>query len=249
MCYKISADYGRVEVARSLGSPNTEDLFGSTMNVCAKINSMASANGMVIGSELYYIVRGLLTTTTSANDSDHNFNFRRIGEYPITSSFENHLYPVYSVISTRNNNKNTLNLYEQIPKLKEQVQIQIQQEYAVANQQQQLKKDSDIPTISYKDNQQLQQKEAHNILLVDDEPDTLITYKAFLLTAGQGYNIDTFTDSQMALQQFAQISPSYYDLVVMDIRMPGLNGLQLYNRFKVINPDTKVLFVSDFDAA
>ena len=33
MCYKISADYGRVEVARSLGSPNTEDLFGSTMNV------------------------------------------------------------------------------------------------------------------------------------------------------------------------------------------------------------------------
>ena len=249
MCYKISADYGRVEVARSLGSPNTEDLFGSTMNICAKINSMASANGMVIGSELYYIVRGLLTTT-SANDSDHNFNFRRIGEYPITSNFEKHLYPVYSVISTRNNNKNTLNLYEQIPKLKEQVQIQIQQEYAVANQQQQLKKDSDIPTISYKDNQQqLQQKEAHNILLVDDEPDTLITYKAFLLTAGQGYNIDTFTDSQMALQQFAQISPSYYDLVVMDIRMPGLNGLQLYNRFKVINPDTKVLFVSDFDAA
>jgi DNA-binding response OmpR family regulator len=53
----------------------------------------------------------------------------------------------------------------------------------------------------------------------------------------------------MALQQFAQISPSYYDLVVMDIRMPGLNGLQLYNRFKAINPDTKVLFVSALDAA
>ncbi|MFL6379576.1 MAG: adenylate/guanylate cyclase domain-containing protein, partial [Nitrososphaeraceae archaeon] len=41
MHYKISADYGRVEVARSLSSPDTEDLFGSTMNVCAKINSMA----------------------------------------------------------------------------------------------------------------------------------------------------------------------------------------------------------------
>ena len=31
--------------------------------------------------------------------------------------------------------------------------------------------------------------------------------------------------------------------------MPGLNGLQLYNRFKAINPDTKVLFVSALDAA
>jgi hypothetical protein len=48
MYYKISADYGRVEVARSLSSPDTDDLFGSNMNVCAKINSMASANGMVI---------------------------------------------------------------------------------------------------------------------------------------------------------------------------------------------------------
>src|ERR687885_2419391 len=56
MHYKISADYGRVEVARSLSSPDTDDLFGSTMNVCAKINSMAPVNGMVIGSDLYYII-------------------------------------------------------------------------------------------------------------------------------------------------------------------------------------------------
>jgi len=55
--YKISADYGRVEVARSVSSPNTDDLFGSTMNVCAKINSMAPPNGMVVGSDLYYIAK------------------------------------------------------------------------------------------------------------------------------------------------------------------------------------------------
>ena len=57
MHYKISADYGRVEVARSLSSPDTDDLFGSTMNVCAKINSMAPVNGMVIGSDLYCITK------------------------------------------------------------------------------------------------------------------------------------------------------------------------------------------------
>ena len=45
------------------------------------------------------------------------------------------------------------------------------------------------------------------------------------------------------------INPSYYDLVVMDIRMPSLNGLQLYYRIKAINPDIKVLFVSALDVA
>jgi DNA-binding response OmpR family regulator len=69
------------------------------------------------------------------------------------------------------------------------------------------------------------------------------------LNAGQGYNTDAFTDSQKALQQFIQVNPSYYDLVVMDIRMPGLNGLHLYYRLKAINPDVKVLFVSALDVA
>ncbi len=35
--YKISADYDRVEVARSLSSPDTDDLFGSTMNICGEV--------------------------------------------------------------------------------------------------------------------------------------------------------------------------------------------------------------------
>jgi class 3 adenylate cyclase len=44
--YRISADYGRVEVATSTSS-RTQDLFGSPMNICAKINSMAEPNGLV----------------------------------------------------------------------------------------------------------------------------------------------------------------------------------------------------------
>ena len=70
------------------------------------------------------------------------------------------------------------------------------------------------------------------------------------MAAHEGYNVDAFTDSQKALQQFARVnSPSYYDLVVMDVRMPGLNGLQLYYRLKAISPDIKLLFVSALDAA
>lgn len=56
--YRISADYGEVSVARSLSSMN-EDLFGSAMNICSKINSKANPNGLVIGENLFKIVRGL----------------------------------------------------------------------------------------------------------------------------------------------------------------------------------------------
>ena len=242
--YKISADYGRVEVARSVSSPDTDDLFGSTMNVCAKINSMAPPNGMVVGSDLYYIAK------KSSSVFDNYYHFKPIGEYSIDASFT-HQYPVYSVQSKNSNN--TLNLDKQISKSKPVVQIQ----HEIINTiQQHLKKGLKLPGSSYNryqqqlpQQQQQQRKDGHNILLVDDEPDILLTYKTFLLAAPEGYNVDPFTDSQKALQQFAQVNPSYYDLIVMDIRMPGLNGLQLYYRLKAISPDIKVLFVSALDAA
>ena len=50
--YRISADYGRIEVAKSSIS-NSEDLFGSVVNVCSKINSIAPSNSFVIGADLY----------------------------------------------------------------------------------------------------------------------------------------------------------------------------------------------------
>lgn len=54
--YRISVDYGRVEVATSTSSKG-EDLFGSTVNICAKINSMAEPNGIVIGEDRYQIIK------------------------------------------------------------------------------------------------------------------------------------------------------------------------------------------------
>lgn len=71
-----------------------------------------------------------------------------------------------------------------------------------------------------------------NILLVDDEPGTLSRYKEFLLNI-EGYNVDAFRDSQKA-ENFAQVNPPCNDLVVMDIRIPGPNGLQVYYRSKAL---------------
>ena len=60
-----------------------------------------------------------------------------------------------------------------------------------------------------------------------------------------------FTDPQEALKHFVQLpDPScYYQLVLLDIRMPRLNGLQLFYRIKTISPNTKIMFCSALDIA
>lgn len=99
--------------------------------------------------------------------------------------------------------------------------------------------------------QQHQQKQEHiknnNIMIVDDEQDILFTYKAIL--AESGYKVKTFTDPYEALLHYAQGDPAYYKVIILDIRIPSLNGLQLYNRLKAINKDIKIVFISALDAA
>jgi class 3 adenylate cyclase len=96
--YRISADYGDVEFAKS-SSSQSDDLFGSTINLCAKINSKAPENGMVIGSELYQIVKSLNT-----------FTFEKIEGFFVGGESHYHAYIV------RNKEKRTiLNPFKHYP--------------------------------------------------------------------------------------------------------------------------------------
>jgi hypothetical protein len=53
--YRISAEYGKLERLKSASS-KIKDLFGSAMNICAKINLKAESNGLVIGHNLYELL-------------------------------------------------------------------------------------------------------------------------------------------------------------------------------------------------
>lgn len=85
-----------------------------------------------------------------------------------------------------------------------------------------------------------------SIMVVDDEPDVLLTYESFLSNAG--FNVSTFEEPYKALAEFTS-NPRLYDLIILDIRMENLNGLQLYQCMKAINPTSKLLFASALDAA
>jgi DNA-binding response OmpR family regulator len=107
---------------------------------------------------------------------------------------------------------------------------------------------SDYSELHPQQQQQVAEKSlTHNILIVEDEPDLIYTYKIML--QDEGYNVDTFTDPYAALKRYAEIDSSYYSLVLLDIRMPRLNGLQLYYRIKAINHNIKIIFVTALDAA
>jgi CheY-like chemotaxis protein len=85
------------------------------------------------------------------------------------------------------------------------------------------------------------------ILIVDDDTDILLTFKSYLEV--EGYKVDTFSNPENALKHFSQNDAHYYDLVLLDIRMPRLNGLQLFYRMKSIATDIKIIFLSALDAA
>jgi DNA-binding response OmpR family regulator len=79
-----------------------------------------------------------------------------------------------------------------------------------------------------------------NIIMVDDEPDVNITIKTALEDNGD-FQVNTFHDAESALFAF---KPGYYDLAILDIKMPGMNGFQLCRRLREIDKKLKICFLT-----
>lgn len=78
-----------------------------------------------------------------------------------------------------------------------------------------------------------------NILLVDDEPDLTFSIKEQLEDAG--FNVDIFNDSMHALENF---EPDFYDLVILDIVMPKMDGFDLYKELEKLDPRINPCFLT-----
>src|ERR687885_2830296 len=104
-------------------------------------------------------------------------------------------------------------------------------------------------TTRYRLNQKIQeeeQKELYNqtrrkrrILVVDDEPDVCMVYKIVLEDAG--FECIPYTDSVKALQGFKH---NYYDLILLDIKMPVLNGFELCKKIIELDITVHIIFIT-----
>ena len=207
--YRISADYGRVEIAKS-GNLDIDDLFGSTVNFCSKINLRASRNGIVIGSDLYRIIRSITQLEKSCRFEELDGYYSGVGRYS---------YPIYS-LSKRSQPVNVRNS-----------STQQEDDLVKKNAVERHRKPSKTP----------------NILLIDDEHDDLFVLEKFLTR--EGFGVKSFSNSREALEHFSRTNPSFYDLIISDIRMPEINGLELYLSLKAIKNDVKILFASAIELA
>jgi DNA-binding response OmpR family regulator len=80
------------------------------------------------------------------------------------------------------------------------------------------------------------------ILIVDDESDITSSFKFGL--EQHGFNVSTYNDPVLALSEF---EVGLYDLLIADIRMPGMSGLELYEKINQIDPRIEVCFITAFD--
>jgi CheY-like chemotaxis protein len=77
------------------------------------------------------------------------------------------------------------------------------------------------------------------ILLVDDEIDVNYTFETVL--EDNGFMVDSFDNPVLALNDF---KPDLYDLILLDIKMPAMDGFKLYEEMKKIDNQFKVCFLT-----
>ena len=81
------------------------------------------------------------------------------------------------------------------------------------------------------------------ILIVDDEADITLSFGLALEDSGL-FEVDAYNDPLVALSNYR---PNSYDLLLLDIKMPEMNGFELYDQIKKLDDKVKVCFISAHD--
>lgn len=82
----------------------------------------------------------------------------------------------------------------------------------------------------------------NRILVVDDEPDITLTFTKVL--EAEGFQVDSFDDPHLALSNF---SSGIYDIALIDIKMPQMNGFDLYRKLKNVDDNVQYCFMTAYE--
>lgn len=99
-----------------------------------------------------------------------------------------------------------------------------------------------LGTLPGLEKEQRQPPEKPRLLLVDDEADIIYVLKRALEL--KGFEVEAFSSSSRALEAFR---PNAYDLAILDVRMPGLSGIHLYQKLLNVDPSLPACFLSAFE--
>ena len=83
--------------------------------------------------------------------------------------------------------------------------------------------------------------------IVDDEIDIVNLFRD-ALSSIKGLSIFTFTDPITAFEHI-KMNKSKYAIVISDLRMPGINGMELVNKIKKVNPLVRTLLMTAFEVS
>jgi CheY-like chemotaxis protein len=221
--YKISLDYGVVDLALA-GDNYQLDIFGSAVNLCSKINSSSAHNEIIIGNNFYRILKSFPNIL-------NNYNFINNGEFKVT---ENIGYPTYNIkrrdhTLLENDDTNGTQSIMMEKKLNSSTEEDFKEN----------KNKKREGFFFHKKNKN------KRIIILDDDEDVLFTYRSFL--KDYDYHITCFTDPTLTLNYIKDLSEFNDLLLILDIRMKNLNGFQLHQQIKAIDPTIKILFVTGLD--
>jgi DNA-binding NtrC family response regulator len=87
----------------------------------------------------------------------------------------------------------------------------------------------------------MENNEKIKILVLDDE--LIVTKRLKPILERKGYYVETFVDSISALNRFREHP---FDLVVTDLKMDGIDGMELLTEVKSIKPETEVIVITGF---
>jgi CheY-like chemotaxis protein len=97
---------------------------------------------------------------------------------------------------------------------------------------------SDVRTRGIGDKERFQEMKEHQDQLREQNT---------IAAVGDTFMVETFTNGWNALEALESHPRNYYDLVLTDIRMPKMNGFELYRKIREKNPSMKIVFITAFE--